>query len=210
MSLKIADIETKPKELAQIIHLRPQFEAPSSYKDPIKIAAYILEKERKWLDEAALSAITGEVLAIGLKDTISGQYDIFEGDEKEMLQKFWSVYREGNELLLHCGHNFDLPFLMRRSWYHRVSVPQFNQRWEQLGIYDTMTEWSAKQKGTEGYITLNLLSLFLGTGEKREDGEFFYLRYAKDRQGAMDYLKKDLDLTEANGRILLPQLFTKP
>ncbi len=42
---------------------------PPTTKDPIKIEAYVAEKEEEWYGRAALSAISGRVLAIGYLDT---------------------------------------------------------------------------------------------------------------------------------------------
>ena len=44
------DIETGPSnDTALMERLRPDFAAPSNWKDPVKIDKYVAEKEEEWL-----------------------------------------------------------------------------------------------------------------------------------------------------------------
>ena len=104
----------------------PEFEAPANYKDPVKIAAYKAEKLTEWVEQAALSAVTGRVLAIGLRE--NGKTTIIcEDDEAAMLRDFWAfVAPDGRiraPLVGFKSNRFDVPFLVRRSWRNRVPVP---------------------------------------------------------------------------------------
>jgi len=88
-------------------------------KDPIKIANKIKEKEEKWRDEAGLSPDFGKIISIAL---VNGKVEhVFSGDnEKEILAETWGVLEMWREI---CGFNskaFDLPWILRRSWYCNV------------------------------------------------------------------------------------------
>lgn len=66
----IYDIETGPQPIEALVGRMPVFQAPSNYKDPAAIAEAIDKKKRDWVDSAALSAITGRVLCIGILDVV--------------------------------------------------------------------------------------------------------------------------------------------
>ena len=59
----VFDIETGglPEEQIEI----PEFEAPSNYKTSEAIAKYTEKKKQDYIEKAAISCFTGEVLAIG-------------------------------------------------------------------------------------------------------------------------------------------------
>jgi hypothetical protein len=73
MSTYIFDIETGPRSRAELAECVPTFEAPSNWKDPEKIRAHVAEKEAEWFQSAALSALTGRVLAIGYLDAVTDE-----------------------------------------------------------------------------------------------------------------------------------------
>ena len=75
----IADIESGPRPEADLVI--PEFEANKTYKDPAKIAVDLEAKKKAWLDDAALHADRGMVLAIGLFDH-NRKTLILEGNEK--------------------------------------------------------------------------------------------------------------------------------
>ena len=82
MSNYIFDIETGPRSRAELAECVPTFEAPSNWKDSEKIRAYVAEKEAEWFQSAALSALTGRVLAIGYLDAVTDELGYFaSGDE---------------------------------------------------------------------------------------------------------------------------------
>ena len=71
----------------------------------------------------------GEVLADGHKSLIEqGTFSIIgHDDEAQTLREFWAAVRGDmgrlNPLIGFNVFNFDLPFLFRRSWKHRIEVP---------------------------------------------------------------------------------------
>ena len=198
------DIETEGLPLAAIQHLKPEFKAPANYKDEAKIRESILEQEKKWLEGAALSPMTGKILVIGFK-TFGKDPLLLEGNEKEMLLNFW--FHVGQCPLVdtfygHAMNSFDLPYLVKRSWLHGVAVPSElvfsesgyvnSRKWK-----DTMVAFQCGDR-TAGFTSLDKVSKFFGLEGKTEDiGAEFGKVYAEDRPRALSYLKRDLELVEA-------------
>lgn len=197
------DIETGPRPEAELRPMMPEFSAPSNYKDPAKIAEVITEKQNEWLERAALCATTGVVLAIGTRQ--GGENRIFAtGDERLDLEAFWKVVtdcaRTGTVMVGFNIARFDIPFLMRRSWFLGVQVPAgviANGRYlNQYVFQDLYEEWQCGDRGET--ISLKRLSEFLGVGTKDKDGALsFAEKFVTDRKAAMAYLENDLVLTEA-------------
>jgi hypothetical protein len=113
------DIETQANESALKYIEEPS--APSNWKDPVKIAAYVEEKRQEQIEKAALDADYGEIIAIGVKEEQDDIHSVLVGKdvkhEIDLLLWFWTKYagHEGQS----CGYNiigFDLPYLMRRSF----------------------------------------------------------------------------------------------
>lgn len=195
------DIETGPLPRAEVEKFIPKFEAPSNYKDADKIAEVVSKKEESWFKKAALSCTTGKVLAIGFcsnKDDVS----ILDGDEITILTSFWNaITYHGAFLQKLVGFNsneFDIPFLVRRSWKLGVKVPETLFRLYHGRVYlnenciDLLDYWSF---GTRDSIKLSDLAVYLNVGEKTDSGENFAQTYVSDRDSALSYLKNDVLLT---------------
>lgn len=206
------DIETAALPLEAIAHLKPTFNAPGNYKDPLKIADNIAEQERRWIDAAALSPLTGRVLVIGVKQFGQApQY--FEGNEAEILQTLWNAVGYDSafdQWYGHALHGFDLPFLIKRSWMHGIKVPMntvFGDRGyiNARRFIDTMLAFQCGNKA-DGYVSLDTVAKFFGLPGKTEDiGAEFGQIYAVDRPRALAYLGRDLELVESiAGRMFMP------
>lgn len=197
------DLESAALPLDVLETRMPVFEAPSTYKDPEKIEAAIEAKRQEWLDGAALSPLTGQILVIGLLS--DGKTDFLEGDEKTLLAAFWeradailSVY--GNLIGFNCVA-FDLPFLVKRSYAHGVHVPRIIGGWNKrywnwnADILDLRLLWQMGDRQAHG--SLDVISRFLGLAGKTGSGKDFAKLYAEDREKALEYLARDVALTEA-------------
>lgn len=203
-------------------------------KDPLKIAAKIDgEREkfdkakaaaiaakasaaddqwREFVDRAALSPVTGRVLAVGWIGTndVVQIWAVNPADadaEKKLLTTFWVSFRDccktDTTIIGFNSHGFDLPFLIRRSWLLGVDVPDdvlANGRPHRLFI-DLMQVWQCGNR--QERISLNNLSAFFGHGQKTEgvDGGDFARLYLsekpEDREKAIEYLRQDVRLTLA-------------
>ena len=192
------DIETMPLERAEILEFLPTIKAPGQYKKPESIAAYIEEAKEEKIKKAALSPLTGRVLAIGVKT--AGERGVFDyNDEKHTLKEFWKYFRHNN-VAIWVGHNsngFDWPFLIKRSWKHNITIPTGikDGRWYRKNIQDTQEIFTGGAYGER--IKLDTLAKYFGVGAKNGDGAFFSELYFADKAKAIDYLYNDLDLTQA-------------
>jgi hypothetical protein len=166
-------------------------------------AAEKIEKVRQsqfndFMKDAALSAITGRVVMIGFRDE-AGQISILDWDEKQIIADWFKFFESETPNGAHwIGHNianFDIPFVIRRAWFHRLPVPYGIIRGRYLtGFFtDLMQLWSGSEYG--GKISLAKLAKFFGAGTKTENGANFgeLLRYKPE--AAHQYLENDLELT---------------
>ena len=165
-----------------------------------------------FLDKAALSPLTGRVLAIGYQ-LPNGRRVIHhhEANDQEpgMLSSFWQIVQKAiKQREKVVGHNiegFDLPFLLRSSWLYRIDVPDeiFDGRYWNRCFLDTMRRWQCGNY-REQFAKLDTLAKAFGLGGKLEDGgvsgaEFskFYWGSPEERALALQYLEKDVELTAA-------------
>lgn len=207
----IFDIETQAYPVDELRKVMPQFDPDEvrlgNTKDPVKIAdklaAAKIKHEQSFIEDAALSATTASVLAIGIKD-MNGTHYILDGGGKEadLLSEFWTKWATGdhamriNNLIGFNCFEFDLPFLIRRSWHHGIAVPFGIRKGRYWGeaIVDLMVEW--KLGTTRNGNSLDTVAKFLlgGRGKTGSGADFANL-WATDRNAAVEYLKADLDLT---------------
>ena len=194
------DIETKPFEGKELLRVMPKFQAPANIKDPAKIAAKIDEKQKAFVDKAALSPISSTILAVGIYCE-SGDKKMLHGeDEADLIRKTWDSLTEHRAFTRDViGWNikrFDFPFLIKRSWANKVRIPDsmlesykgrfyLNSRVKDMMDFFTM--------GAEQFASLNSALQLLGLDSKVDtSGKLFYELYDDNRELAMDYLKRDI------------------
>src|SRR4051794_23248327 len=179
MKIIFFDIETGPLPENELTALLPPFDPAEvktgNIKDPEKIAAKIAEAElnhkRDFIEKAALDPLSGRVVAIGLLDADSGEFKVIgHDDEARTLREFWDVCRGEmgrlNQMVGFNTYQFDLPFLFRRSWKHRVAIPMGIRRgryWAEQMI-DLRDGWQLGDKQARG--SLDAIAKHLGVGEK--------------------------------------------
>jgi len=201
MDLTFFDIETGPLPDPLIAHLVPDFSAPANYKNPEAIEGYIAQKKREWFDNAALSAVTGKVLCIGMVRSNGSMFDVLDDDNEAVnIEDFWSCWRDDfRNTKVFVGFNikgFDLPFLIRRSWYLGLDVPpdvRPGRYWNDYKVLDLMDVWQLGQP--QDRISLDNAAKYFGIGEKLGDGKDFWKWWSEDRAKALEYLENDLLLT---------------
>jgi hypothetical protein len=201
----VFDIETGPLPEVKLKDLMPEFEPDARLTDPVKIGRDIERKKENWIEKAALSAGTGRVLVVGILD--SDGLKFIEGDEKGMLERWWDFYESKLEeahrmqsILHFIGHNikeFDLPFLVRRSWINRIIPSDLKKgRYYHEHLIDTMESWQMGSSRSEsGSCSLDILARVLEVGMKSGDGKDFSKLYAEDRKAALKYCENDLRIT---------------
>ena len=193
------DIETGPLPEQELDDFEPVFDPPRNIKDPEKIRAALAKKSSEWRERAALSPLTGEVLAIGMR--VGGENTLLLGDEKDVLTSFWNAW-EKIKPAWWVGHNvlsFDLPFIVRRCWRHDIAIPYLARtgkgRFDDCFV-DTMQLWGCGVFGPEGRVSLDNFAKHLGIGAKNGSGANFARLLKEDDAAALEYLEKDLELTE--------------
>ena len=207
-SVKTGNMKDEAKIRDKIDDARKKF---LEAQDAAKQAAGNAEQEQfnQLKSRAALSPLTGRVLAIGIGYR-SDQADIKQvqtelyyltdlHNEAEVIQTFFDlavdlIQNKGQ----FCGHNikkFDMPFLIRRAYALGVHVPEvilndLNQYRPNYFI-DTMLVWGEPVK-------LDALASYFGTTRKNGDGaqfsELFFGSETQNKQ-SLDYLKNDVLMT---------------
>jgi len=198
------DIETGPSPDAA--NYAPEFRAPKNIKDPVKIAAAIEEAKTEWESRHALSAVTGEVLAVGLAFGNETPVSLLRSTtERDLLLAAWSLIQEqAREIMVPrlCGWNicgFDLPFLRRRSWILGVTPPEWifpadnrNLAWTHR---DLMLIWS--HNNPQERLSLKMAAKLFDLGDKLGSGADFAELLKADPLAAEAYLRRDVELVQA-------------
>lgn len=164
-----------------------------------------------FINRAALSPATGRVEAIGVLNGATNAAGILSGDECDILSSFWAKVekcsKEGRKLIGHNIHGFDIPFLIRRSWFHEIDVPMsllFNGRYPNDRLFvDTMTVWGCGNYRDS--ISLDNLAKAFGYPGKPDgitgaDFSRLWRGTAEERQQAEAYLLNDLQMTATVAR----------
>lgn len=209
---------------------------------PENRAAKLEEKRLTWVEEeatywkekvdrAALSAMTGRVLAIGYDDSDGTQDIDAVGDvnrfaidagantEHDVITRFFAVVvasRQGASYKL-VGFNsgeFDLPFIVRRALILGLKVPQgllptgSSRFYWPSWFIDLRDIWTFGAKGQSDlrHGKLGQITRLMGLGEKNGDGADFarLWRDPATREQARAYLLQDLQLTRKLAERLLP------
>lgn len=183
--LEFFDTETAPLPMAELRAIMPEFQAPKGWKDEDKIRAEVEKKEAAWLNDAALSPLTGQILAAVWVD-LNGKTTIIDADvdgEDVVLEfLFESMSGAGMGASYKVGGfniaDFDIPFMVRRAWVNGVKIPngliKGRGRWFDLPtwMFDIRHLWSFGDKFAKG--TLGDIAEFLGVGKKAGDGADFH------------------------------------
>jgi uncharacterized protein YprB with RNaseH-like and TPR domain len=209
------DIETGPLPPGELVI--PPFDPSQvklgNIKNPDLIAEKIRTAEENhasdYIRNAALDALSGQVLAIGYR-VEHEQPAVLCADadgEKAMLLQFWSMLDSFERKPQMIGFNvkpFDLPFLFKRSWKHRITVPYWMRNgryWTDL-IVDLREVWQLGDSRAHG--SLAAISRHLGLGDKAGNGAHFHELFRTNRQAALDYCLRDVELTQQVSDILIP------
>jgi len=197
-------------------------------KDPAKIEAKIedarqkhakavedfaakLEQEESdyWqaiMDRAALSAITGHVLAIGYrgaKTVIRGR-EFSPDNEADLLVEFWGKFKECQKkrrpMVGFYSNSFDVPFLYQRSLILSVDVPSNvvdGGQWLNKTFVDLKNYWCCGNRSIGD--NLDTISRAFGIPGKPDgiSGKDFSRLYLdpETEHIAIDYLIGDLEMT---------------
>ncbi len=183
MKILFLDIETVPT---------PEALLESGLEDPqLKL------NEPEIIKRLSLAGATARILCIGYaaEPPVNGPVEILQGEEKEIIHKFWKLTTEAN---LFVGHNvldFDLRFIYQRSVINRIKplreIPF--TRFRSSPVFDTMHEWS---KWGRDFIKLDLLAKTLDIPSPKTDldGSKVYEYFRAGRLAEIyDYCKGDVE-----------------
>jgi hypothetical protein len=174
--------------------------------------AKIEQAKREFADKAALKPETGSIIALGVI-TPTNEENVITGTEKAILGYFWDMYHtattKGQRMYGWNIADFDVPFIMRRSWKNGVSVPQtvlVSRRYLCDDFVDLKKIYACGVYGE--HVSLDIAAkhlLGLGKSDQEVTGATFHKYFngtEAERQLALDYLKRDLRLTKAVGEII--------
>lgn len=123
------DIETVGTQRAKERVETTNYKAPSNYKDPAKIAAYVEEKRAEELKKLGLQWWTAKVICIVAKG--KGGNQVFFGDDEEILLAKFADFLDREDGILSDiqlvgknSKNFDQPFLIGRYMANNMPIPR--------------------------------------------------------------------------------------
>lgn len=183
----------------------------SAYMAELAAESQKIEADRcQWASEAALSPVTGQILAIGIRRD-SNVCIVGENEsEAEILDAFWTVYQKyaaAGHLIGFCSNVFDVPFIIWRSYVHQIEVPEsvwdrnpkylakcFVDLADRIPRRGLPADEDGKKRGLSNVCRL------LGLGTKPDGvngGDFarLWTGSEENRQMALAYLENDLELT---------------
>lgn len=149
----IVDIETSPQPNALDSFREDEVSIPANWKDPEKIAQKIEEARVKWVEKAALSPLTGFVVAIGYLHPESLRPVIKTATtprrEKTILKEFFELLLKpatmggGTRIVGYNFADFDLPFLLTRARLLNLDITRKVRFWDLKSkvddVYDSIT-----------------------------------------------------------------------
>jgi hypothetical protein len=208
MRKAVFDIETGPQSIDRLQGMIPEFDPETvktgnmgEEKAKEKIEKARAEHMTRFQRTAALSAITGEILAIGImREVDPGKPPIVEllvDREDLVLRSFFQIFTESqkNNPTQWVGfyiRNFDLPFIIRRAWKHGIGVPDLMLgRYLPIVFTDLFDTWRLCEYPPDR-ISLDTLARFFEIGMKTGDGAQFHELLRFDREAALQYLRNDL------------------
>jgi len=204
----VFDIETIPQDEAKLLALAPEFAAPANLKDPAKIEAAIARKRADYLADAALNWKTAEIVLIGAGDD-AGIQSFTASTEKELVGNFLTLLGDAlADGVAVGGHNvkgFDLPMLVNRARVHGLKIPMTllsfwkgRPTWHE-SVFDTL-ELLSFGRSFEGNGVDDVARVF-GLPPKLGQGRDFPLMWRADREGALAYNRRDVEIEIEIARI---------
>ncbi len=162
---------------------------------PINLEKYkdMNEEERKKL----LNPIDSRIIAIGLRH--EGKNSIFfEDDEKKMLADFWGQLKAiSQQNMLIVGFsicNFDMPFLVTRSFIHGTQIVPFSVNKTLVDIRDKISAY--RHGDTRGKLKEYASIIGIQTEDGVDGSMVAKLFLDKNYEKIRKYLESDLALTD--------------
>jgi len=179
---------------------------PSSEEDK-ELHLEILRKKHKGKTDTQIHEWTsfdgtfGRICCIAVIKEVDGKevlHEVFSGDEKEILRKFWEASQDVHRFVGHNVLEFDFPFIYQRSIILGVK-PRSNisfARYKDTPVFDTMRQWTLWSY--DKTVSLDTLSKVLGfpTSKDKMDGSEVWSYYKEGKlKEICEYCMKDVELT---------------
>lgn len=175
------------------------------------VADAVTNHYKAFVEKAALSGITGRILAFGHRKDVNGpsrgigHIDEFDSEQAFVndIWKFVGSYKSTCKVGFNT-HGFDLPFLILRSYRLNVAIPPWvrdSRGYFHESFVDLATLWSfPRMHYPFPDSKLDTVARLLNVGRKTEGmcgGDFHKLYFGtpEERQQSFDYLNNDLDIT---------------
>jgi len=209
--VKVGNMRDANKIATKIEESRQKFEVAKALAiDGIEAAR--VKEWNAFKNKAALSPLTGRVLAIGRwnPEMPVGHVDCIQDgtepvSENVLIENFLSmadaVLSDSGSLVGHNIIGFDLPFLLRRGLKFGIRPPKTITnalaQYRPSNLIDTMREWQFGNR-YEGFVKLDQLAAFFGTRRKTGDGADFHKKFfgtPEERLEALAYCRNDVVMT---------------
>ncbi|MFZ2188840.1 MAG: ribonuclease H-like domain-containing protein [Candidatus Moraniibacteriota bacterium] len=180
MSKVIVDIETIGFDFEEFERKTQEYLLKYSESD---------EEREEVKRKLALNPLTGEIVTIGMlnPETQKGivlfqnrgeEVVLFEehgltyesGTEKEILEKFWELVKNYDQVITFNGRSFDAPFLALRSAKHALHPTKnlFGYRYDHRAHCDLLEQLTFY--GATRRYTLDFYAKFFGVSSSKDDG----------------------------------------
>ena len=199
------DIETTAAPNAAF-YFNPDDIKLGNIKDEAKRDAKIAEAKSAHMEKAALSPITGKILAVGFSEDGERSALTYETEAELIVE---TIKRISDQLMAQrpvtCwnGINFDFPFLFKRAILHDIQWPShiwdLKKGYPHSCIIDLMRYWNMGNRME--FTKMDTVSRFLGGPGKPSGvtgGDFGKLFNGSDtdRIKAIDYLLNDMKILD--------------
>lgn len=215
-SVKVGNLKDQAKIDAKIGEaMFAHDESVRNYANDLAAAEFVYWQENK--NKAALSAMTGRIVAIGFTDINGVAFsncidDSDDHEELTLICDFWDLYESCRDRRIDMvGFNsddFDLPFLCQRSIILGCKPPKTliqNRRYLDSIFIDLRKLWGFGKHNPSG--SLDSICRACGIGKKPQgiDGsQFSDLYFNPETRGvALAYLTNDLEMTFALAQRLI-------
>lgn len=159
MRTLICDISTAPIDGVEAFIEEPS--APANYKDPEKIAAYIIQRKAELCAKAALEPDLGRITGIGLTNGTAAPLFYLCHDEQEeanALRELALIVDDQDTLIGFNAARFDWPMLVRRGRYLDVDlqIDMARYRSPHIDLLDKLTNYGQLTSRSLGFYVKRL------------------------------------------------------
>lgn len=164
------------------------------------IREYLMDKQIN-KEMRSFNPLYSKIICIGLKPKDKEPIILFNDNEKEILEQFWSMIKNYAIIITHNGYGFDIPFLIIRSTINKVK-PTININLNKFSMpnsnhFDTMLFFSQNSVFTNPRLDIVAKTCGIDIGEGRFDGREIERLYNEGKHEEIkQHCKQDVEITE--------------